>query len=207
MAMMRKVHRSAFNEDAFDPAARPNSASFGHEAEIARLTCLTGVPTAAEEGFASLLSRKMGGGALQVKIKRPRINKTPGVNLKSPETLISQRERARDKVTIASALSSYESVSGTLFLANQAARDIDPAVGTNHTGDPDAILFLACRSTAKLKRRTFTKRRIGRLRLATPLLGAEKLGSRRDRQRRREHRRTKTHDRNTCHGIFKGLIP
>lgn len=61
MAMMRKVHRSAFNEDAFDPAARPNSASFGHEAEIARVACLAGVPTAAEEGFASTLSRKVGG--------------------------------------------------------------------------------------------------------------------------------------------------
>jgi hypothetical protein len=62
MAMMRKVHRSAFNEDAFDPAAHgPNSASFGHEAEIVRVACLAGVPTAAEEGFASVLSRKVWG--------------------------------------------------------------------------------------------------------------------------------------------------
>jgi hypothetical protein len=49
----------------------------------------------------------------------------------------------------------------TLFLADQAACDIDPAVGPNHTGDTNAILILACPGVAELERRPLAQGRIG----------------------------------------------
>jgi hypothetical protein len=62
-----------------------------------------------------------------------------------------------------------------LFLAYQAARHIDPAVGTDHAGNPDAILVLACRGAAKLERRAFAEGCRGCLRLAGPLREAKNL--------------------------------
>jgi len=93
-----------------------------------------------------------------------------------------------------------------LFLADETASDIDPAVRPDHTGDADAIFLLACGGVAKLKGWSLAKGSIGRFRLAPVLQGVENLGPWRDRQRRCENRRPKTGHRDTCHGIFKGLI-
>jgi hypothetical protein len=47
-----------------------------------------------------------------------------------------------------------------LFLADQAARDIDPAIRANHPCHPDTILIFPSTSPAKLKSWPCTQRRI-----------------------------------------------
>ncbi len=97
--------------------------------------------------------------------------------------------------------------SGThLLLADQATRDIHPAIGADHARHSDTILILARRGMTKLERGPLSEGRESCLRLSGPLRGAEDLGFRRDRQRRREPRRAKTSYRDPRHGVFERLV-
>ena len=92
---------------------------------------------------------------------RPRSKRLAGVNPKIPATLNLSAEMGPLPHAPSFLLTLLMRLYRTLFLADQTARHIDPAVGTNHTGDPDAILVLACGGPPKLERRPLAERGIG----------------------------------------------
>ena len=88
-----------------------------------------------------------------------------------------------------------------LFLTDQTACHIDPAIGPDHARDPDTILVFASSGAAELKSWTHAMR-IGRFGFAGVLRWPINLGYRGDGHRRREHCRTKAGDGDTCQGAF-----
>ena len=91
-----------------------------------------------------------------------------------------------------------------LFLTDQTACHIDPAIGPDHARDPDTILVFASSGAAELKSWTHAMR-IGRFSFAGVLRWPVNLGYWGDGHRRREHCRTKAGDGDTCQGAFKSL--
>jgi len=91
-----------------------------------------------------------------------------------------------------------------LFLTDQTACHIDPAIGPDHARDPDTILVFASSGAAELKSWTHAMR-IGRFSFAGVLRWPVNLGYWGDGHRRCEHCRTKAGDGDTCQGVFKRL--
>jgi hypothetical protein len=92
-----------------------------------------------------------------------------------------------------------------LFLTDQAACHINPAIGADHARDPDTILVFAGSDAAELERWTFAKRLISRFGFARVPRWPKNLGFRGDGHRRREPCHTETGHGDACHGVFKSL--